>query len=150
MKPLTVQSPRRKSSSCLGCIGSLFGLLILGSIGYLLVVAVLAPWMYFLGGGFHAIPIWQGWGKIQATSGNFVLYILLSQPQTSRLGYPNISGTAVLCTPRGEQFNSMRVIALFSSKDFGSDSNHQPIILQFHNYGLLGASSTDHRPEFDL
>ena len=44
----------------------------------------------------------------------------------------------------------MRVIALFSSKDFGSDSNHQPIILQFHNYGLLGASSTDHRPEFDL
>ncbi len=44
----------------------------------------------------------------------------------------------------------MRVIALFSTKDFGLDSNHQPIILQIHNYGLFGSSNPDHRPEFNL
>ncbi len=150
MQNSTLLNPPRKSGSCLGDIGKLFGLLVLGAIGYLVVIAVFAPWTYFLGGSFHLLPVWQGWGKLQAPSGDFTLYVLLSQPQTSRLGYPYISGTAVLCTPRGEQFTSLRVTVSFSNKNFGLSSNNQPVTLHIHNYGLSGQFNADYRPEFDL
>lgn len=150
MKHSTLQNPPRKRGSCLSDIGKLFGLLVLLSIGYLVVLAVFAPWMYFLGGSFHLIPIWQGWGKLQAPSGDFTLYMYLSQPRTTRLGYPYISGTAVLCTPRGEQFNNLHVNMSFSNKGFGLNSNNQPVTIQIHHYGLSGSLNADYRPEFDL
>ncbi len=149
MKHSAIQNPRKRGS-CLGDIGKFFVLLALLAIGYLAVVAVFGPWMYYLGGSFHLIPVWQGWGTLQAPSGNFTLYVFLSQPQTTRLGYPYISGNAVLCTPRGEQFRTMRVTVSFSNKNFGVDSNNQPVTLHIHNYGLSGQVNADYRPEFDL
>jgi hypothetical protein len=80
-----MQGPPRKSGSCLGDVGKLFILLVLVAIGYLVVIAVFAPWVYYLGGNFHLMPYWQGWGTLQAPSGNFTLYVFLSQPELSRL-----------------------------------------------------------------
>ncbi len=150
MNYLSIQNPPRKSRSCLGCIGPFLGLLVLVPIGYLLIIAVFAPWMYYLGGNFHLMPYWQGVGKFQAPSGDFTLYMFLSEPQTSRLGYPYISGNAQLCTPRGELFRSLSVTVSFSSKGFGLNSNNQPLTIHIHNYGLAGSLNADYRPEFDL
>jgi hypothetical protein len=150
MKHFPIQKPPRKSGSCLGDIGKLFVLLVLVAIGYLLVIAVFAPWTYYLGGSFHLIPVWQGWGTLQTPSGNYTLYVFLSQPQASRLGISYMSGTAQLCTSRGERFNYMHVIMSFSNKQFGLDSNNQPVTLHIYNYGLSGQVNADRRPEFDL
>ena len=150
MKHFPIQNPPRKSGSCLGDIGKLFVLLVLVAIGYLVVIAVFAPWTYYLGGSFHLIPVWQGWGTLQTPSGNFALYVFLSRPQASRLGISYMSGTAQLCTPRGERFNYMHVIMSFSNKQFGLNSNNQPVTLHIYNYGLSGQFNADHRPEFDL
>jgi hypothetical protein len=66
------------------------------------------------------------------------------------LGYPYLSGTAQLCTPRGELFRSLHVTASFSSKNFGLNSNNQPVTIHIYNYGLSGQVNADYRPEFDL
>lgn len=150
MNYLKVKNSPRKRGSCLGDIIKLLALLVLLGIGYFLVIGVFAPWSYFLGGSFHWIPTWQGWGEIQAPAGDFGLYVFLSQPQASRLGISYMSGTAQLCTPRGEQFGYMHVIMTFSNRNFGLDSNNQPVTLHIYNYGLSGQFNADHRPEFDL
>ena len=150
MHRFMMRNPVRKPQSCLGCIGSLLGISALAAIVYLLTLAIIAPWMYFLGGSFHLLPFWQGWGKLHSSSGDFVLYVLLSEPQNSRLGYMYISGTAELCTPHGETFHAMHVIASFGSGHFGLNSEHQPMALNIYNYGAFGSFKTDHRPRFDL
>ena len=150
MNRFMIRNPSRKPQSCLGCIGSLIGIFLLAGIGYLVTVAIFAPWSYYLGGSFHLIPIWQGWGKLHSSSGDFVLYVLFSEPQNSRLGYPYISGTAELCTPRGEKFRGMHVIASFGSNHFGLNTDHQPVTINVYSYGSFGSFKTDHRPRFDL
>ncbi len=150
MNYLKVNNSPRKRGSCLGDISKLVALLVILGIGYFAVIAVFAPWTYFLGGSFHLMPYWQGWGTLQAPSGNFTLYVFLSQPETTRLGYPYLSGTAQLCTPRDELFRSLHVTVSFSTKNFGLDSNNQPITLHIYNYGLAGQFNADYRPEFDL
>jgi hypothetical protein len=152
MKRSTDQNPLRKPRSRLGCLGSLLAFLVLGSVTYLLILAVFAPWSFFLGGNFHLIPGWQGWGTLHARSGNFTLYVLLSRPQETKQGYPYISGIAELCTPRGERFTFMKATAYFHNKGFGLNSDKQPVTLSIYNYGLFGRFNIDmdYRPEFDL
>jgi hypothetical protein len=149
MKHSAIQTPRKRGS-CLGDIVKLFFLLVILGVGYFVVIGVFAPWTYYLGGSFHLLPIWQGWGTIQEPSGNFPLYVFLSRPETGKLGISYMSGTAQLCTPRGEQFGYMRVIMAFQNKNFGLDSENQPVTLHIYNYGLSGRLNADHRPEFDL
>lgn len=127
----------------------LFNGVIAGLLIYSVTLAVFAPWSFFLGGSFHPIPDWQGWGDIQTSSGNFKLYVLLSQPRIFH-GFPYITGYAELCTPAGEKFTFMQASAYYQNKYFGSNSNNQPIKLSIINYGLLGQFKTDHRPAFDL
>ncbi len=150
MNYLKINNSSRKSGSCLGDMGKLFVLLVLVAIAYLAFIGVSAPWAYYLGGSFHLIPVWQGWGTFQTPSGNFALYVYLSEPQTSRLRISYMSGTAQLCTPRGERFNYMHVIMSFSNQQFGLDSNNQPVTLNIYNYGLGGQFNADRHPEFDL
>ncbi len=61
-----------------------------------------------------------------------------------------MSGTAQLCTPRGERFNYMHVIMSFDNKQNGLNSNNQPVTLHIYNYGVSSQFNADHRPEFDL
>ncbi|HLO29380.1 MAG TPA: hypothetical protein VK249_09610 [Anaerolineales bacterium] len=150
MNRLSLRNASRKPQSCLGCIGSLLGLFLLAGIGYLLIIAVFAPWSYYLGGNFHLFPGWQGWGKLHSPSGDFVLYVSMSEPQSSRFGYPYLSGVARLCTPSGDQFKYMHLTVSFSQKNFGLNSDRQPITLHIYNYGLFGSFNADYRPEFSL
>jgi hypothetical protein len=91
-------------------MGSLTRLLLI----FLLIGAVMAgatylfaPWAYYMGGRFHLIPLWQGWGRLHSNSagGDYVIYIYF-YPQMRRYSGPaHVSGRAILCTPRGERFN---------------------------------------------
>lgn len=107
----------RRRTGCLGCIGKLIGILVFGlAFGTLLVLAmnaVFTPWGFYMGGSFHPIPMWRGWGKLQAPSGReYVLFVNMSPYYTSsRLhtaagsgGGPRVSGTATLCSPHGEVY----------------------------------------------
>src|SRR5574337_1587198 len=93
MNRAPIQIPSQRSRPRLGCIGSLLGFSLLGTATYLLILAVFAPWGYFLGGSFHLIPMWQGWGKLHAKSGDFVLLVYMYPSSPGRvLGYPSVTG----------------------------------------------------------
>lgn len=89
--------------------GGLIRNLMILAVGIILIVvigAAFTPWGFFMGGGFHLLPRWQGWGKIHssAAGGDYVLYLSIS-PKTGRgMGLSNVGGSGLLCTPRGETF----------------------------------------------
>ena len=124
---------------------------LLGTATYLLILAVFAPWGYFLGGSFHLIPMWQGWGKLHAKSGDFVLLVYMYPSSPGRvLGYPSVTGSASLCTPRGERF-SLNLTGGFDIKQIGLNTDHQSMDLHmYYRAALLGSFTTERRPRFDL
>jgi hypothetical protein len=55
----------------------------LGAILITAVTGVFYPWAFYLEGTFHILPYWQGWGKLHAKSGDYVLFIQI-RPTPSR------------------------------------------------------------------
>lgn len=72
------------------------------------IYAGLYGWGFFLGGTFHPLPIWTGWGKMHSSSaGDYVLYVAI-WPSTKALEtiipHTFVRGRANLCTPKGQRF----------------------------------------------
>jgi hypothetical protein len=95
------QNPRSKPR--LGCLGSLVAFSVLGVVFLLALTAVFAPWGFYLGGKFHLIPYWQGWGKLHAKNGTYIVLVRFEPTSGGRLN-TYVKGVAYLCTPRGERF----------------------------------------------
>lgn len=95
---------RKGRTGCLGCFGQVGLILVVFGIVMLAVTAVFAPWAFYLGGSFHVLPWWQGWGKLHAKSGDYLMYVRI-QPATGTKTYleTNLGGEAYICTPRGEK-----------------------------------------------
>jgi hypothetical protein len=69
---------RRRSKSrfgCLGCLVQCAVILALGGVLLVAIIAVFAPWGFYLGGHFHWLPQSQGDGTMHATSGKNVVYL---------------------------------------------------------------------------
>jgi hypothetical protein len=49
--------------------------LLLGAVLILALTGLFYPWAFYLGGKFHVIPYCQGWGKLHAKSGGYVLFV---------------------------------------------------------------------------
>jgi hypothetical protein len=66
---------QKKARSRLGCLGQLLMLaLILVGVG--LLYAILTPWAFFMGGNFHPLGSWAGWGLMKSkTAGDYVLFL---------------------------------------------------------------------------
>jgi hypothetical protein len=100
--------PHKPAKRRLGCLGSIAAFFVVGGPLVLLIDVVFAPWSFYLGGSFHWVPMWQGWGRLHSrTAGDYVLFVrMLPSPAGSRAGFggPNVTGVAYLCTPRGERF----------------------------------------------
>lgn len=81
--------------------------LLLGAVAFAYIAApeLWAPWVYFTGGSFHAVPWWSGSGSFAAPDGTYQLYLYLSPLHTG--AHPTIrtalAGDGHLCTPAGER-----------------------------------------------
>ena len=63
-----------------------------------LVYFALYPWAFFMGGSFHILPYWTGWGRMHSkTAGDYFLYVEIL-PFTSNtnhvLSHTNVQGKA--------------------------------------------------------
>jgi hypothetical protein len=104
--------PSSKPRSRTGCLGQFF-LVLLVLVGGLLVYAGLYPWAFFMGGSFHPSGGWQGWGRMKSrTAGDYLLYVQIGPAKHSRhssgaslTSSTSLSGSAYLCTPKGERFD---------------------------------------------
>jgi hypothetical protein len=64
-----------------------------------------APWVYFTGGSFHAMPWWSGAGSFAGPDGTYQLYLYLGPLKASshKTFYTALTGNGHLCTPSGER-----------------------------------------------
>jgi len=147
-KPIVRRRPR---AGCLGCLTQLLLLVALGCGLVLVITAVFAPWGFYMGGSFHIIPYWQGWGTLSAKSGKYLLFVRFEPtPNGSKvMPHPSVKGVGYLCSPRGEIFymhlgGGMR-------RGIGTNTDGEKIGLYMDNWSRFFAGFTnDHRPSIEL
>src|SRR5260221_3224341 len=103
-EPPALPTPRKPRSGGLLRLVFVIALVIVAMAATLVVFA---PWGFFMGGQFHIMPAWQGWGRMHsnAAGGDYAIYVWF-WPDSGRLrGLTYVKGNAMLCTPRGERFN---------------------------------------------
>lgn len=129
---------RRKSGP--GCAVQVLGALLLGGVVLLAVMAIVAPWGFYMGGHFHLIPQWSGWGQMHSKlAGDYALFVTFS-PKTGRgLGLTHVSGNGVICTPRGEKFK-LRLAGDFENPH-GTNLQGKTVHLYASNYSALSGST---------
>jgi hypothetical protein len=133
--PETPPIPNIKKSAR-GCLT----LMIVGTVAAVIfgfaVTALFTPWGFFMGGRFHLYPQWQGWGRLHSsTAGDFVLFVRIVPGGDARHGGPQVKGSGVLCTPRGEKYN-LRVGGEFE-RHFGLNFQGKSVALGMSNSSFV-------------
>jgi len=144
---MTILPVARKSG---GLLRFLFLLLLLAAVIAVFLVFA-APWAFYMGGRFHAIPMWQGLGRIHSNSagGDYMLYVWF-WPDSGRLrGLVYVKGNARLCTPTGENFNL--TLGGNFDKPAAVDLNGQRVSLYMHNLSVVDRNlGRDLAPHLEL
>lgn len=135
--PPGMPGPRKSGH---GCVVQVLGALALGVVVLLGIMAVFTPWGFYMGGHFHIVPQWSGWGQMHSKlAGDYALYVSFS-PKTGRhLGLTHVSGNAVICTPRGEQYK-LRLSGDFENPH-GTDLQGKTAHLYMNNYHVISGST---------
>src|SRR5262249_12029131 len=124
---------------------------VLAGAVFLAIIAVFAPWGFYMGGRFHWIPQWQGWGRLHSNSGggDYAIYLYF-YPKTGRgFGMTHVAGSGVLCTPRGETFNL--IVGGDFEKGMGKDTNGKTAsFYMYHRTPLSRIVGNDSRPSLEL
>ena len=147
LRPLT-PTPR---AGCLGCLPRLLLILALGCVLILAITAAFAPWGFYLGGRFHWIPYWQGWGTLHAKSGNYVVFVRFEPKPGGRSILPSshLGGTAYLCSPRKEIFRM--TLGGGMRRGLGLYTDGEKISLyMFYRPAFFGNFTGDRRPSVEL
>jgi len=138
--------PRR--GGCAGCLLQTGIVLLAGGALLYGLVVLLAPWNFYFGGHFHAIPGWTGGGWLRAPAGgNYYVWVRFA-PTIPGYRKSPIQGDGYLCTPRREKFRLH--FGGDMPRKHGTDLRGVPIHLYFYNWPLLGTIVRDRRPSFDL
>lgn len=132
-----MSAPRRARH---GCVVQVLAALALGVVVIMGIMAVFTPWGFYMGGHFHIIPNWTGWGRMHSKlAGDYALFVTFT-PKTGRsLGLTHVSGNAVICTPRGEQYK-LRLGGDFG-KPSGTDLQGRSAYLYMNNYTVFSSST---------
>jgi len=142
---------RKRRTGCLGCLWQVGVTLAVAGVLLTALTGVFYPWAFYLGGKFHIVPMWYGWGTAHAKSGDYVVWVQFEPtPRGSKMYLSsNLTGQATVCTPRGERLamhlgGSMR-------KHLSLSTDGEPISL-YMNYWPLGYGSfiSDRRPSIEF
>ena len=133
-----------------GWLKQLFPILALFFVAVVVLPAIFMPWAFVMGGGFHILPTWQGWGKMHSNTagGDYVIRISIYPKTGRRVGYTHVKGSAWLCTPRGESFY-MNLSGDFQ-KDLRLNTDGKTASFSMYNYGIKSKFTADHRPSLAL
>lgn len=145
------QSARRRRTGCLGCLWQVGFLLVLGLILSVGLTGVFYPWAFYLGGKFHIIPMWYGWGTAHAKNGNYVVWVQFEPtPRGSRMfAASNLTGNARVCTPRGERLFMHLGGTMRKNLDLSTDGEHISLYMDHWPLGY-GSFIADHRPSIEF
>jgi len=144
---ITAQMPPQRRPRFRGKMQWFVILLLLVAVGVLYVA--LNPWAFFMGGNFHPLGYWQGWGRMHSkTAGDYFLYVMIYPNMHTRgaiVRSESVKGDAYLCTPKRETF----YLHLDGDMPWGYyvDSLGKSIHIYMDQYRTF---SPDDRPRFDL
>jgi hypothetical protein len=98
--------PRRRGcfGGCLGCIPQLLMLAVFCVLVVEVVMLVIGPWVFHVGGHWRVWPAWQGVGQLHEPAGDYPMYVLIApSPHGTRLGGggQGLTGQAYICGPNG-------------------------------------------------
>jgi hypothetical protein len=139
--------PRR--GGCAGCLIQTTVALLGGCVLMYGLFVLLAPWNFYFGGHFHAVPGWSGggWLHAPAAGGNYYLWLRFD-PTIPGYRKSPIQGDGYLCTPRRQKFRLHFGGAM--PRQHGTDLRGVPIHLYLFNWPVLANIVGDRRPSFDL
>lgn len=116
------------------------------------IYVALNPWAFFLGGNFHLLGYWEGWGPVHSkTAGDYLLYVNIYPDMHSRgtiVRDEPVKGNAHLCTPKGESFS----LTLGGAMPWGYYVNSlgKPINFYMSNWRETLPIGQDSRPRFEI
>lgn len=114
------------------------------------IPAVFTPWGFFMGGRFHVLPSWTGWGKMHSSKagGDYVIMMTFTPKTGRQLGRTHVDGNAWLCTPRGEKF-TLHLGGDFQ-KDIRLDTNGKTASFYMNSYTLKSQFTGNTRPYLEF
>jgi hypothetical protein len=117
-----------------------------------IVYVVTSPWAFFMGGHFHPLGYWAGWGRMHSkTAGDYLLYVEISpQPRPLEKIIPHtfLKGIAHLCTPKGERY-FLKLNGTMPPHIFVNTVG-QPVTLYLYNWRDVLLVGQESRPNFSL
>lgn len=136
---------------CFGCLVQVSIILALGLVLSVALVGIFYPYGFYLGGKFHWIPAWQGFGTMHAKSGKYVVYVYLYPTTSGQRIVPEsaVRGSGYLCTPRHEVFR----LTLGGSMRRGLklDTDGEKIgLYMYYRPAFSSLFTADRRPEIEL
>jgi hypothetical protein len=125
-------------------------MLVLAGAAVLAIDAVFAPWAFFLGGRFHPLAFWQGFGRLHSPQvGDYAVFVRM-WPTPGGHGYASVTGSAFVCTARGERY-PLRLAGGFLDKRIWVKTDGERMQLSMYRRGFWsGFFSTERRPRLDL
>jgi len=144
---LAAKAPKRPKPRFSGKKQWFIVLLLLIAVG--VMYAALNPWAFFMGGNFHPLGYWEGWGRMHSnTAGDYFLYVMIYPSMrrgSSIVPAEAVKGNARLCTPKGESF----YLNLGGGMPWGYYVNSlgKSIHIYMYRYRTF---SPDDRPSFEL
>ena len=115
------------------------------------VLARTPSWNFYLGGHFHPLGGWQGKGTLHSTTagGDYTMWIQLEAAPRNRFGGSStLKGSAVLCSPRGE--NLRLDIWGNALRSHGADLTAVPLHFQMNQWMPLFLPGADRKPHLDF
>lgn len=142
---------RKRGTGCFGCLWQVGITLALGVVLITALTGVFYPWAFYLGGKFHIMPMWYGWGSAHAKSGDYLVWVQFEPTPRGSGMYlaTNLTGNAYVCTPRGERLAMHLGGSMRKHLNLSTDGEH---ISLYMNYWPLwyGSFIGDRRPSLEF
>jgi len=134
----------------MGCIWQVGLTLALGCVLVVAMTGIFHPWAFYLGGNFHILPYWQGWGTAHAKSGDYLLYVRVEPSMRNSRMYlsTNLAGSAYVCTPRGEKIRLKLGGGMRRQLNLSTDG--EAISLYMHYWPWNANFRSDDNPNLEL
>ena len=139
--------PARKKQGCLGSLWRLALVFAFAGVVVLVTIAIFAPWGYYLGGKFHVIPDWEGFGRLHSKiSGDYVVYVYF-WPSSPGLVSSFVTGIGYVCTPKGVK-KRLNLVGTMQ-KHLHVSTNGEAIYIKVYNWQAFNINS-EKRPRLEF
>jgi hypothetical protein len=145
--PLVRKRPR---FGCFGCLVQCAVILALGGVLMVAITGLFYPWAFYLGGNFHILPSWQGWGRAHTAGGDYLLWLYFyPTPSRSRMYLDtSLKGEAYVCTPHGE--NIRLTLGGGMPRHLKLSTDGEPVRFYMYHRPWNATFVTDRRPRLEL